>query len=75
MIKLKLVASAAALSLMAAPAVAQFDRSTAPVAGESELGGDGDGSTLLWSAIAIAAFVGAVYLITDDDDDDEPISA
>lgn len=73
MLTRKLVASAAAISLLAAPAVAQFERSSAPVAGESQLG-DGDNATLIWSALAVAAFVGAVILVTDDDDDDEPIS-
>ncbi|MXO84667.1 hypothetical protein GRI38_01285 [Altererythrobacter aurantiacus] len=66
-----IAASLAAVSLAAAPAVAQFERSAAPVEGQSELA---EGSTLLWSAVAIAAFVGAVILVTDDDDD-EPVSA
>ena len=72
MISRKLVALAAALSLTAVPAVAQLERSAAPIVGESEMGAD---STLLWTAVAVAAFVGAVFLVTDDDDDDEPVSA
>ncbi len=65
-----LAAATAAVTLAAAPAVAQFERASAPIEGEAEMGGE---NTVLYSLLAIAAFAGAVYLITDSDDD--PISA
>ena len=74
--KMKLAIAAAAL--VAAPVAAQsvgaIGRTTTPVAGASELGGDGE----IGPAIIIAALAGigiAVLLLTDDDDEDQPISA
>ncbi len=64
-----LAAATAAVTLAAAPAVAQFERSAAPVEGEAELGG----SSLLIGLLAAAAVIGAIIIIADGDDD--PISA
>ena len=65
-----MAAAAAALSLAAAPAVAEvsFDRAAAPVDGESELAG---GAIL--GALAIAALIaGVVVAASDEDNDDVP---
>lgn len=65
------LAATAALTLAAAPAVAEvsFDRVSAPVEGESDL----QGSSLIIALLAAAAVVGAIIIAVDDDDD--PISA
>ena len=65
------LAATAALTLAAAPAVAEvsFDRASAPVEGESEL----QGSSLIIALLAAAAVVGAILIAVDDDED--PISA
>ncbi len=65
------LAATAALTLVAAPAVAEvsFDRSSAPVSGESEL----EGSSIIIALLAAAAVVGAILIAIDDDED--PISA
>ncbi|QIQ87557.1 hypothetical protein [Erythrobacter sp.] len=57
----------AAVSLAAAPAVAQtaFERSIAPVEGESELAG----SSLVLALLGAAAVIGGIIIIADDDDD------
>ncbi|KZY55098.1 hypothetical protein A3736_11980 [Erythrobacter sp. HI0063] len=65
----KLAIGTAAASLIAAPVVAQ----TAPVTGESELGGES--ITPAFIVLAIGAIGIGVLLLTDDDDDDAPISA
>lgn len=64
------LAATAALSLVAAPAVAEatFDRAAAPVEGESELAG----SSIVIALLAAAAVVGGIIIAVDDDDD--PIS-
>ncbi|GAB5348078.1 hypothetical protein [Alteriqipengyuania sp. 357] len=60
------VASAAALSFVAAPAVAEVssDRASAPMEQESELGGGA-----LIGALAVAAVIAGIVIIADDDDD------
>ncbi|MEO0590718.1 MAG: hypothetical protein AAFY81_08710 [Pseudomonadota bacterium] len=60
--------AAAALSMAAAPALAQatFDRASAPVEGESELQGTG----VILGVLAAAAVIGGIIIIADDDDDD-----
>lgn len=65
------LAATAALTLVAAPAVAEanIDRSTAPVEGESELGG----SSIIIALLAAAAVIGGILIAIDDDDN--PISA
>lgn len=65
------LAATAALTLVAAPAVAEanFDRSSAPVEGESELGG----SSIIIALLAAAAVIGGILIAVDDDDN--PISA
>lgn len=65
-----MAAAAAALSLAAAPAVAEvsFDRASAPVEGESELGG---GAIL--GALAIAAIIAGIVIAASDEDTD-PVS-
>jgi len=70
--KLRNVALAtAALSLAASPAIAEaaFERSNAPVEGESELAGSG----ILIAVLGAAAVIGGIILIADNDDD-EPAS-
>ncbi|MBY8337435.1 hypothetical protein KYN89_10260 [Alteriqipengyuania sp. NZ-12B] len=66
-----MAAAAAALSLVAAPAVAEIsaDRAAAPVEGESELGGGA-----IIGALAIAAIIGGI-IIAADTDDDTPVSS
>ena len=68
-----MAAAAAALSLVAAPAVAEvsFDRASAPVDGESEIGG-----APVLGALAVAAMIAGVLIATDvvGDDDDEGVS-
>lgn len=64
-----LAVSVAALSLVATPVMAQAtvaDRTSAPAAEESELGG-----SFLWIVVAIAVVVGAILLL---DGDDDPVS-
>jgi len=60
----------AALSLAASPAIAEaaFERSVAPVDGESELAG---GSGVLFGLLATAAVVGGILILADGDDDDD----
>ena len=62
-----MAAAAAALSLAAAPAVAEvsFDRASAPVEGESEIGGGA-----LLGALAIAAIIAGVIVAAQSDDED-----
>lgn len=66
------LAATAALSLAAAPAVAEvsFAR-TAPVEGESEAGG---GPGILLGIFAAAAIIGGI-IIAADGGDDTPVSA
>ena len=66
------VAATAALSLAATPAIAEaaFDRSIAPIEGESELEG---GSGVLIAVLAAAAVIGGIIILADGDDD--PVSA
>lgn len=69
--KIRTIALAtAALSLAASPAIAQaaFDRSIAPIEGESEL----EGSGLLLAILGAAAVVGGIIVIADDDDPTSP---
>ena len=62
------LAATAAVSLAAAPAVADssMTRVSAPVEGESEAGG---GGTLL-GILAAAAIIGAIIIAADSDDDE-----
>lgn len=59
----------AALALAASPAIAEaaFERTVAPVEGESEIGGGG--STLLLALLGAAAVIGGIIVVADDDDD------
>ncbi|MEL7689153.1 hypothetical protein [Citromicrobium bathyomarinum] len=63
---------AAALSLAAAPAIAQvqMDRAAAPVAGESEATGTG----IVLGVLALAAIIAGI-IIAADGSDDVPTSA
>lgn len=60
-------AAAAALSLVASPALAQtnVDRVAAPVEGESEMGG----SSIILAILAAAAVVAGIIIAVDDDED------
>ena len=66
------LAGAAALSLAAAPAIAQvqMDRAAAPVAGESEATGTG----IVLGVLALAAIIAGI-IIAADGTDDVPTSA
>ena len=66
-----LAAATAVVSLAASPAIAEtaFQRTAAPVEGESELGGSG---TLL-ALLAAAAVIGGI-IIAADGSDDAPVS-
>jgi len=57
----------AAVSLAASPAIAQvaFERSIAPVEGESEAGG----SSILLAVLAAAAVIGGIVIAADGSDD------
>ncbi len=67
-----LAAATAAVSLAATPAIAEaaFDRSAAPVEGESELEG---GSGIIIALLAAAAVIAGIVIAADGDDD--PVSA
>ena len=70
----KLALGTAAATLVAAPVVAQSaPERIAPVAGESELGGESIAPAFI--VLAIAAVGVGILLLTGDDDDDAPISA
>lgn len=66
-----ILAATAALTLVAAPAVAEASaaRVSAPVAGESEAGGGG----LLLGLLAAAAIIGGIIIAASGDND--PVSA
>ena len=66
-----MAAAAAALSLVAAPAVAEIgaDRAAAPVEDESELGGG-----VILGVAAVVAIIGGI-IIAADTEDDTPISS
>ncbi len=68
-----LAAATAAVSLAATPAIAEaaFDRSAAPVEGESEIGGGSSG--IIIALLAAAAVIGGIIIAADGDDD--PVSA
>ncbi|QIQ86848.1 hypothetical protein [Erythrobacter sp.] len=57
----------AAVSLAASPAIAEaaFERSVAPVEGESEVGGSG----ILLAVLAGAAIIGGIIIAADGSDD------
>ncbi|KPP89745.1 MAG: hypothetical protein ACOCYR_04775 [Erythrobacter sp.] len=59
----------AAVSLAASPAIAEaaFDRSIAPIEGESEVAG---GSGIILAVLAAAAIIGGIVIAADGDDDD-----
>lgn len=68
----------AAATLAAAPIAAQAEtaaRVSEPVAGVSELGGDGEGIGAGLIVAAIAAIGMIVLIVSDDDDDEDPVSA
>ena len=71
-----LLAATAAVSLAASPAVAQSanaDRAAAPVAEDSELGGDSGGAGIILALLAAAAIIAGV-IIAGGNDDDAPAS-
>jgi putative AlgH/UPF0301 family transcriptional regulator len=57
----------AAVSLAASPAIAEaaFERSVAPIEGESEVGGSG----IILAVLAAAAVIGGIIIAADGDDD------
>ncbi len=71
MLKKKVVAGLAVLGLATAPVMAQVAPAIAPIADESELGGENSSFLALGLLAGIVAI--AVFAIADSDDD--PISA
>lgn len=71
MILRNIALAAAALSLAATPAIAEaaFDRSSAPLEGESEAAG---GAGLLIGLLGAAAVIAGIIVVADDND--EPTS-
>ncbi len=69
-----IAAAAAVVSLAATPAIAEanFDRSIAPVEGESAL--EGEGSIFL-ALLAAAAIIAGIVIASGGTSDDEPVSA
>ncbi|MEL7687727.1 hypothetical protein AAG596_09230 [Citromicrobium bathyomarinum] len=65
-----LAIGAAAMSLAAAPAIAEIDldRATAPVEGESEVG------EAVYGVAGLAALATVLVLVTTDDDEQEDVS-
>jgi hypothetical protein len=63
------VLATAAVSLAASPAIAEavFERSVAPVEGESEAAG---GSSILLAILAAAAIIGGIVIAAGGSDDD-----
>lgn len=63
----------AAVSLAASPAIAEaaFDRSTAPVEGESQLEGEGG---ILIAVLAAAAIIGGIIIIAGSNGTETPTS-
>ena len=71
-----LLAATAVASLAVSPALAQApaaDRASAPVAGESQFGGDGDGAGIIIALLAAAAIIAGI-IIAADNKDDTPVS-
>ena len=68
-----LLAATAAVSMAASPAIAQADRSIAPVTGQNALGGDEDGSGvgIILALLAAAAIIAGIVIAADNDDDDD----
>ena len=67
----KIALATAAVSLAAAPAVAEasLERVSAPIEGEA-VGGEGDGLGVIIGIFAAAAIIGGIIIAADDDDDD-----
>jgi|TARA_R110002072_G_scaffold9518_9_gene45933 hypothetical protein len=61
-----LAAAAAAVTMAATPAIAA-DRFSAPVEGESEIGG---GVSVIVALLAAAAVIGGIFIAVDNGDDD-----
>ncbi|GMN03239.1 hypothetical protein [Erythrobacter sp. MTPC3] len=63
-----LALATAAVSLAASPAIAEaaFDRTSAPVEGESEVAG---GSGIIIALLAAAAIIGGIVIAADGGDD------
>jgi hypothetical protein len=72
--KALLTSAAVAVSLLTATvaSAAAPVRSSAPMAGESELGGSVPLSVII---VLLTVLGGAIFLAVDDDDDDSPASA
>nr|WP_298926002.1 hypothetical protein [uncultured Erythrobacter sp.] len=69
-----LALATAAVSLAASPAIAEaaFERTSAPVEGESEL--EGEGGILIALLAAAAVIAGIIVIASGDDGDDLPTS-
>lgn len=68
----KLVLTAGALSLAAAPALAQSVPVVAPIADENSIGGEGSAGVI--AAALIAGIVAIAVIAFADDDDDSAVS-
>jgi hypothetical protein len=72
-----LLAASAAVSLAVSPALAQSadaDRAAAPVADESELGGDSGGAGIILAILAAAAIIAGIIIAGGNEDDTAPTS-
>lgn len=79
MITRNLLAATAALSMAAMPVLANAapvaDRAAGPIAGESDLGGEADGSAIILAILAAAAIIAGIIIAAGSGNDDDPISA
>ncbi|RDC59314.1 hypothetical protein HME9302_00501 [Alteripontixanthobacter maritimus] len=64
------LAATAALSLVAAPAIAQADVAVAPAVETNELGNNEDGTGVILALVAAALVIAGIIIVADGDDDD-----
>lgn len=72
-----LLAATAAVSLAVSPALAQTanaDRTAAPVAEESEFGGESGGAGIILALLAAAAIIAGIVIAGGNEDDTAPTS-
>ncbi|MCL4672844.1 MAG: hypothetical protein KJZ64_07890 [Sphingomonadaceae bacterium] len=74
-----MLAATAALSMAATPVLANaapaIERAAAPVAGESDFGGEQSGEAIILAILAIAAIIAGIVVAAGSGNDDNPISA
>ncbi|MFN4113891.1 MAG: hypothetical protein ACK4GD_08120 [Sphingomonadaceae bacterium] len=73
-----ILAATAAISMAATPALANaapaIERVSAPIIGESDFGGEADGSAIILAILAAAAIIAGIVIAAGSGNDDEPIS-